>query len=63
MQKPWFTLETDDSIPGDTEATEKQAQRAEEDLGPRPLETPFQKDRPPSPTIKVNLNYRPGLVR
>lgn len=63
MQKPPFTLETDDSLPGDTDVTEKQAHGAEEDPSPRPLETPFQKERPPSPTIKVNLNYRPGLAR
>ncbi|NXD96295.1 TRPV2 protein, partial [Chaetorhynchus papuensis] len=58
-------LETDDSIQGDKPAPSKK----EEGSGhgrkgePQPLETPYQKESSDfAPKIKVNLNYRPGLV-
>nr|XP_006138753.1 transient receptor potential cation channel subfamily V member 2 isoform X1 [Pelodiscus sinensis]XP_025035075.1 transient receptor potential cation channel subfamily V member 2 isoform X1 [Pelodiscus sinensis] len=59
-------LETDDSIKTGTSAADQQ----DESKGARggkekpPMETPFQKESSNfSPTIKVNLNYRPGLAR
>ncbi|XP_061461106.1 transient receptor potential cation channel subfamily V member 2-like isoform X2 [Rhineura floridana] len=54
-------LETYDGISDNAEAGEKQAEGAKEESWP--LETLFQKESRASPKIKVNLNYRPGLVR
>ncbi|XP_050177967.1 transient receptor potential cation channel subfamily V member 2-like isoform X3 [Myiozetetes cayanensis] len=58
-------LETDDSAQEDKPAPRKKEERS----GPgkkgetRPLETPYQKESSEfAPKIKVNLNYRPGLV-
>nr|XP_025957249.1 transient receptor potential cation channel subfamily V member 2-like isoform X3 [Dromaius novaehollandiae] len=59
-------LETDDSIQEDKPASSKKEER----IGlrgkkgePRPLETPYQKESSDyAPKIKINLNFRPGLV-
>lgn len=58
-------LETDDSVQEDKPAPSQKEER----LGhgrkgePQPLETPYQKESSDfAPKIKVNLNYRPGLV-
>ncbi|NWI15961.1 TRPV2 protein, partial [Crypturellus soui] len=59
-------LETDDSIPEDKPTSSKK----EEKIGLhgkkrelRPLETPYQKESTDyAPRVKVNLNFRPGLV-
>ncbi|XP_032072860.1 transient receptor potential cation channel subfamily V member 2 isoform X2 [Thamnophis elegans] len=60
MSKSRFALETDDGPVEDLNAATKGTAGAEHGLPP--LETPFQKEAPPSPQIRVNLNYRPGLV-
>ncbi|KAG8122576.1 hypothetical protein E2320_018056, partial [Naja naja] len=60
MKKSPRVLETDDGLGEDANAAPKGA--AAEEHGQPPLETPFQKEAPPSPRIRVNLNYRPGLV-
>ncbi|XP_060612825.2 transient receptor potential cation channel subfamily V member 2 [Anolis sagrei] len=58
MQKdPLLVLETDDGTINRAEGGSE-----EEEMGPRPLETPFQKEAPPAPQIRVNLYYRAGLV-
>ncbi|XP_042298288.1 transient receptor potential cation channel subfamily V member 2-like [Sceloporus undulatus] len=60
MQANPLVLETDDGTATGAEAAEKWDGGSDE--APRPLETPFQKETPASPRIRVNLNYRPGLV-
>uniref|UniRef100_A0A8C3X8K3 Transient receptor potential cation channel subfamily V member 2 n=1 Tax=Cyanoderma ruficeps TaxID=181631 RepID=A0A8C3X8K3_9PASS len=58
-------LETDDSIQGDKPAPSKKEERPGHGRKgePQPLETPYQKESSDfAPKIKVNLNYRPGLV-
>ncbi|XP_032072034.1 transient receptor potential cation channel subfamily V member 2-like [Thamnophis elegans] len=60
MSRSRFVLETDDGLAEDPNAATKGTAGAEHGLPP--LETPFQKEAPPSPQIRVNLNYRPGLV-
>ncbi|ETE57741.1 hypothetical protein L345_16541, partial [Ophiophagus hannah] len=60
MKKSPCVLETDDGLGEDANAAPKGA--AGKEHGQPPLETPFQKEAPPSPQIRVNLNYRPGLV-
>ncbi|XP_026549494.1 transient receptor potential cation channel subfamily V member 2-like, partial [Notechis scutatus] len=60
MKKSPCVLETDDGLGEDANSAPKGP--AGEEHGPPPLETPFQKEAPPSPRIRVNLNYRPGLV-
>ncbi|XP_058019981.1 transient receptor potential cation channel subfamily V member 2-like [Ahaetulla prasina] len=60
MKKSPFVLETDDGLGEDPNAAAKGS--AGEGHGPPPLETPFQKEAPPSPRIRVNLNYRSGLI-
>ncbi|XP_062816424.1 transient receptor potential cation channel subfamily V member 2 isoform X1 [Anolis carolinensis] len=49
-------LETDDGTISRAEGPSEEGEG-----GPGPLETPFQKEAPPSPRIRVNLNYRDGL--
>ncbi|KAM9370473.1 transient receptor potential cation channel subfamily V member 2-like [Phaethornis superciliosus] len=58
-------LETDDSIPEDKPTSSKKEERPghgkKGEL--RPLETPYQKESSNfPPRVKINLNYRPGLV-
>ncbi|KAM6372788.1 transient receptor potential cation channel subfamily V member 2-like isoform 3-T9 [Pluvialis apricaria] len=58
-------LETDDSIQEDKPASSKKEERSghgkKGEL--RPLETPYQKESSDfPPKVKINLNYRPGLV-
>ncbi|XP_032072033.1 transient receptor potential cation channel subfamily V member 2-like [Thamnophis elegans] len=60
MSRSRFVLETDDGLAEDPNAATKGTAGAEHGLPP--LETPFQKEAPPSPQIRVNLNYWPGLV-
>ncbi|XP_064533562.1 transient receptor potential cation channel subfamily V member 2-like isoform X2 [Pseudopipra pipra] len=58
-------LETDDSVQEDKPAPSKKEERSGPGKKgePRPLETPYQKESSDfAPKIKVNLNYRPGLV-
>ncbi|XP_077643667.1 transient receptor potential cation channel subfamily V member 2 isoform X3 [Lonchura striata] len=58
-------LETDDSIQEDKPAPSKKEERSGHGRKgePQPLETPYQKESSDfAPKIKVNLNYRPGLV-
>ncbi|XP_062363342.1 transient receptor potential cation channel subfamily V member 2-like isoform X1 [Cinclus cinclus] len=58
-------LETDDSIQEDKPALSKKEERSGHGRKgePQPLETPYQKESSDfAPKIKVNLNYRPGLV-
>ncbi|NXM91014.1 TRPV2 protein, partial [Oenanthe oenanthe] len=58
-------LETDDSIQEDKPAPSKKEERSGPGRKgePQPLETPYQKESSDfAPKIKVNLNYRPGLV-
>ncbi|KAJ7308797.1 hypothetical protein JRQ81_008063 [Phrynocephalus forsythii] len=61
MQRSPLVLETYEGTDSDLEAAQKSGDGADSEAPP-PLETPFQKERPPSPTIKFNLNYRSGLV-
>ncbi|KAJ7398281.1 Transient receptor potential cation channel subfamily V member 2 [Pitangus sulphuratus] len=66
-QRNRFTglLETDDSVQEDKPAPRKTEERSGPGKKgePRPLETPYQKESSEfAPKIKVNLNYRPGLV-
>lgn len=58
-------LETDDSIQEDKPASSKKEEISGHGKkgGPRPLETPYQKESSDfAPKVKINLNYRPGLV-
>ncbi|XP_041576076.1 transient receptor potential cation channel subfamily V member 2 isoform X2 [Taeniopygia guttata] len=58
-------LETDDSVQEDKPAPSKKEERSGHGRKgePQPLETPYQKESSDfAPKIKVNLNYRPGLV-
>uniref|UniRef100_A0A8D0FA38 Transient receptor potential cation channel subfamily V member 2 n=1 Tax=Strix occidentalis caurina TaxID=311401 RepID=A0A8D0FA38_STROC len=58
-------LETDDSIQEDKPASSKKEERSGHGKKgePRPLETPYQKESSDfPPKVKINLNYRPGLV-
>uniref|UniRef100_A0A8C3EVK7 Transient receptor potential cation channel subfamily V member 2 n=1 Tax=Corvus moneduloides TaxID=1196302 RepID=A0A8C3EVK7_CORMO len=58
-------LETDDSIQEDKPASSQKEERSGHGRKgePQPLETPYQKESSDfAPKIKVNLNYRPGLV-
>lgn len=59
-------LETDDSIQDDKPASSKREERSGlhgKKGEPRPLETPYQKESSDfPPKVKINLNYRPGLV-
>ncbi|NWW14545.1 TRPV2 protein, partial [Oreocharis arfaki] len=58
-------LETDDSIQEDKPAPSKKEERSGHGRKgePQPLETPYQKESSDfAPKIKINLNYRPGLV-
>lgn len=57
-------LETDDSIQEDKPAPSKKEERSGHGRKePQPLETPYQKESSEfAPKIKINLNYRPGLV-
>nr|XP_009671265.1 PREDICTED: transient receptor potential cation channel subfamily V member 2 [Struthio camelus australis]XP_009671266.1 PREDICTED: transient receptor potential cation channel subfamily V member 2 [Struthio camelus australis]XP_009671267.1 PREDICTED: transient receptor potential cation channel subfamily V member 2 [Struthio camelus australis]XP_009671268.1 PREDICTED: transient receptor potential cation channel subfamily V member 2 [Struthio camelus australis] len=59
-------LETDDSIQEDKPASSKKEERTGlhgKKGEPRPLETPYQKESSDyAPKIKINLNFRPGLV-
>ncbi|KAL9826422.1 transient receptor potential cation channel subfamily V member 2-like isoform 2-T2 [Geothlypis trichas] len=58
-------LETDDSPQEEKPAPSKKEERAGAGRKgePQPLETPYQKESSDfAPKIKVNLNYRPGLV-
>uniref|UniRef100_A0A8B9YWB5 Transient receptor potential cation channel subfamily V member 2 n=1 Tax=Buteo japonicus TaxID=224669 RepID=A0A8B9YWB5_9AVES len=58
-------LETDDSIQEDKPASSKKEDRSGHGKkgDPRPLETPYQKESSDfPPKVKINLNYRPGLV-
>ncbi|KAM9272795.1 transient receptor potential cation channel subfamily V member 2 isoform 3-T3 [Morus bassanus] len=59
-------LETDDSIQDDKPASSKKEDRSGlhgKKGEPRPLETPYQKESSDfPPKVKINLNYRPGLV-
>ncbi|XP_071431301.1 transient receptor potential cation channel subfamily V member 2 isoform X2 [Pithys albifrons albifrons] len=58
-------LETDDSVQEDKPAPRKKEERSGPGKKgePRPLETPYQKESSDfSPKVKINLNYRPGLV-
>lgn len=58
-------LETDDSIQEDKPAPSKKEERSGHGRKgePRPLETPYQKESSDfAPKVKINLNYRPGLV-
>ncbi|KAL7986886.1 hypothetical protein Chor_005805 [Crotalus horridus] len=58
MEKSRYFLETDDGLGEDLNAGATGASGKEH--GPRPLDTPFQKEAPPSPRIRVNLNYLSG---
>ncbi|KAL7986887.1 hypothetical protein Chor_005806, partial [Crotalus horridus] len=58
MEKSRYFLETDDGLREDLNAGATGASGKEH--GPRPLDTPFQKEAPPSPRIRVNLNYLSG---
>ncbi|NXF99557.1 TRPV2 protein, partial [Sakesphorus luctuosus] len=58
-------LETDDSVQEDKPPPRKKEERSGPGKKgePRPLETPYQKESSDfSPKVKINLNYRPGLV-
>ncbi|NXK86685.1 TRPV2 protein, partial [Formicarius rufipectus] len=58
-------LETDDSAQENNPAPRKQEERPGPGKKgePRPLETPYQKESSEfAPKVKINLNYRPGLV-
>ncbi|XP_054703818.1 transient receptor potential cation channel subfamily V member 2-like isoform X3 [Grus americana] len=58
-------LETDDSVQEDKPASSKKEERSGHGKKgePRPLETPYQKESSDfPPKVKINLNYRPGLV-
>lgn len=58
-------LETDDSTQGEKPAPSKKEERSGPGRKgePQPLETPYQKESSDfAPKIKINLNYRPGLV-
>ncbi|KAK9412592.1 transient receptor potential cation channel subfamily V member 2-like [Crotalus adamanteus] len=58
MEKSRYFLETDDGLGEDLNAGATGASGKEP--GSQPLDTPFQKEAPPSPRIRVNLNYLSG---
>ncbi|KAM3854893.1 LOW QUALITY PROTEIN: transient receptor potential cation channel subfamily V member 2-like [Vipera latastei] len=58
MAESRFFLETDDGLGEDLKAGAERP--AGKEHGPPPLDTPFQKEAPPSPRIRVNLNYLSG---
>ncbi|XP_063147159.1 transient receptor potential cation channel subfamily V member 2-like [Candoia aspera] len=61
MKKTPLVLETDDGLGEDGNAATEGA--AGEEHGMLPLDTAFQRESPPSPKIRMNLNYLAGAVK